>query len=457
MCVRQRQFRRRTLSPLLLLTLCVLAAACSPDSEGDPAQHHAGDQPKAPSDLAAFDDETTRDPSQQQAWDELEALGYLAVGDDEIIPGDALVRIYDPAHAYHGPTHFTSGHAPKAFLIGMDGRILHEWEYVLPTVVDPKRRFWRRMHLFENGDALAIFEGRGGGIAKIDALSNEIWALSNNAHHDLQVMNDGSIYLLTRTIEIDPKVHRRLPIHHDRVTKLSAGGEVLAQWSILDALRDTIWESEISYRDRGDLFHVNTLEVLDGSHTGGHPAFQQGRFLLSFRVTNALAVMDPVLGKIVWYEKGPWKSQHQPSLLANGNILLFNNYGSQKQGVQKQGLPKERARGAAKSDGGASERGPSEILEYDPVAQEVVWRYAGTPGEKKFYSGAAGSVARLPNGNLLASLSFQGRAVEITRAGRIVWEYRAPFEIEGKVPNTPEYVRHPADFPLDWIPAKRGE
>lgn len=190
---------------------------------------------------------------------------------------------------------------------------------------------------------------------------------------------------------------------------------------------------------------------------GGHPAFQQGRFLLSFRVTNALAVMDPVLGKIVWYEKGPWKSQHQPSLLANGNILLFNNYGSQKQGVQKQGLPKERARGAAKSDGGASERGPSEILEYDPVAQEVVWRYAGTPGEKKFYSGAAGSVARLPNGNLLASLSFQGRAVEITRAGRIVWEYRAPFEIEGKVPNTPEYVRHPADFPLDWIPAKRGE
>jgi hypothetical protein len=409
-------------SPLLLLTLCALAAGCSADSD--------------------------RDLEQQQAWDQLEALGYLAVGDDQTSPdGDAPVRSYHPAQAYNGPTHFTSGHAPKAFLIAMDGRVLHQWEYLLPTVVDPKRRFWRRMHLFENGDVLAIFEGRGGGIAKIDAGSNEIWALSNNAHHDLQVMEDGSIYLLTRTIEVDPKVHRRLPIHHDRVTKLSADGEVLAQWSILDALRGTIWESEISYRGRGDLFHVNTLEVLDGSHSGGHPAFQRGRFLLSFRVTNALALMDPVVGKIVWYQKGPWRSQHQPSLLANGNILLFNNHGSRKDGAAR----------ALASNGKATERGPSEILEYDPVARKVVWRYAGTPGQKKFYSGAAGSVARLPNGNLLASLSFQGRAVEITPAGRIVWEYRAPFEIDGKVPNTPEYVRLPRDFPLDWIPAESGE
>ncbi len=148
--------------------------------------------------------------------------------------------------------------------------------------------------------------------------------------------------------------------------------------------------------------------------------------------------MDPLLGKLVWYEKGPWKSQHQPSLLANGNILLFNNDGSSTQD------PKDPV---------ASESGPSEILEYDPMAREVVWRYAGSPDEKKFYSNLAGSVARLPNGNLLASLSFQGRAVEVTRDGRTVWEYRAPFEVNGKVANTPEYVRLPPDFPLDWIPS----
>jgi hypothetical protein len=262
-----------------------------------------------------------------------------------------------------------------------------------------------------------------------------IWALSNNAHHDLQVMDDGTIYVLTWTVELDPQVHRRLPILHDRVTKLSADGQVLQEWSILEALRGTPWEGEIGFREEGDIFHTNTLEVLDGSHSGGHRAFRKGRFLLSFRVTHALAVMDPFLGKIAWYEKGPWNSQHQPSLLANGNILLFNN----------NSVKKPVPAGAE-----AVEPGPSEILEYDPVAREVVWRYSGTPGEKKFYSSAAGSVARLPNGNFLASLSFQGRALEITPEGQIVWDYRAPFKIGSKVSNTPEYVRLSPDFPLGW-------
>ena len=325
----------------------------------------------------------------------------------------------------------------------MDGRILHEWEYVLPTVVEPKRRFWRRMHLFPNGDALAIFEGRGGGIAKVDKDSNEIWALSNGAHHDLHVEADGTIYVLTRTVEVDPALDPRLPIHHDRVTKLSPEGELLEEWSIIEALRGTPWEADLVYRDGGDLLHTNTLEVLDGSHAGGHRAFRAGRFLLSFRGTNALAVLDPFLRKVVWYEKGPWNAQHQPTLLPNGNVLLLNN--NSDGAVLAPGANNDW-RVATAGDAG----GPSEILEYDPVSREVVWRYAGTPGEKKFYTSLAGSVARLPNGNLLASLSFQGRALEVTPDGRIVWEYRTPFAIDGRVANSPEFVRLPADFPLDW-------
>lgn len=389
-----------------------------------------------------------RDPEQQRAWEQLEALGYLAIGDDAASPAEEPpVRIHRAGEAYEGPTYFTSGHAPKAFLIGMDGRVLHEWEYVLPTVVEPTRRFWRRMYLYPNGDALAVFEARGGGIAKIDARSNEIWAVTNNAHHDLHVMGDGTIFVLTRTIEIDPTINPTLPIHHDKVTKLSPDGDVLEEWSILEALRGTPWESEILYRNRGDILHTNTLEVLAGRHSGGHPAFRQGRFLLSFRGTNALAVMDPFIGKIAWYEKGPWSAQHQPSLLDNGNILLLNNNSR----VDPPDTPKGHLQAAVTDRDGASKAGPSEILEYDPVARKVVWRYAGAPGDKEFYTRAAGSVELLPNGNYLASLSFQGRAVEISRKGRIVWEYRAPFEIDGKIANTPEYVRLSADFPLDWV------
>jgi hypothetical protein len=379
------------------------------------------------------------DPDLKEAWDQLEALGYLATGEDAAPAdgGEPPVRIHVEGSAYAGPTYFSSGHASKAFLIDMDGRILHEWEYVLSTVVEPKRRFWRRMYVYPNGDALAVFEAKGGGIAKIDAQSNELWARTNGAHHDLQVMDDGSIFVLTRTVEIDPEIDRRLPIHHDRVTRLSADGEVLQEWSVVDALRGTPWESQLVYRDKGDLLHTNALEVLDGSHTGGHRAFRAGRILLSFWGTDALALLDPIMGKIVWYEKGPWRGQHQPSLLANGNILLLNN-----NPVVVDDSPVDEA--------GEKQPGPSEILEYDPVVRKVVWRYAGTAGEKNFFTSLSGSVALLPNGNYLASLSFQSRAVEITREGRIVWEYRSPFVIDGKVAHTPEFVRLPADFPIDW-------
>ena len=95
---------------------------------------------------------------------------------------------------------------------------------------------------------------------------------------------------------------------------------------------------------------------------------------------------------------GMWKFQHDPVILENGNILIFDNLGN---------------------------FGSSRVLEVNPMTQEVVWKYGDTPAEE-FVTVTCGGNQRLPNGNTLITESENGRAFEVTPAGRIVWEYRNP-------------------------------
>ena len=99
--------------------------------------------------------------------------------------------------------------------------------------------------------------------------------------------------------------------------------------------------------------------------------------------------------------RGPWLRQHDPDLLANGNILLFDNQGQCRPG------------------------GITRVIEVDPRTQEIVWTYAGTP-EEPFESEVRSSEARLPNGNTLITESDGGRLFEVTRPRRDRLELRQP-------------------------------
>jgi hypothetical protein len=65
------------------------------------------------------------------------------------------------------------------------------------------------------------------------------------------------------------------------------------------------------------------------------------------------------------------------------------------------------------------------LLEFDVPSREIVWQYAAE-NPVEFFSIFSGSAQRLPGGNTLASLSFAGRAVEVTPAGEVVWEFVSP-------------------------------
>ena len=63
-------------------------------------------------------------------------------------------------------------------------------------------------------------------------------------------------------------------------------------------------------RERGDIFHTNTVTFIDGRISGRVPAFKRGRVLVSLRVPSVIAVVDLTEGRVVWAHKGEFRRQH---------------------------------------------------------------------------------------------------------------------------------------------------
>lgn len=346
--------------------------------------------------------------------------------------------MHDAAAVSPGLSLYTSGHAAEAVLMDRDGRVLHRWRYPLRRLwpdlaADPdnaRLEYWRRAYLYPNGDLLGIYEGFG--IVKLDSRSNVLWSHRGGIHHDLEVLPSGEIWVLDRDGKVIPRIHPDKGILEDMVTVLGADGRVLRRISILESLEKSRWASLIGRTKReGDIFHTNTLEVLDGRFADRNPAFRKGNVLVSVLNLDALAILDPDREEAVWLRTGSWRRQHQPTFLANGRLLLFDNRGP----------------------------GPdrSRVIEIDPLTGETAWQFGGTP-EVDFFSKTLGSCQRLPNGNTLISESENGRAIEVTPAGRVVWEFYNPHRT-GKsgelVAVLFEMLRLPADFPFRGAAADR--
>jgi len=173
-----------------------------------------------------------------------------------------------------------------------------------------------------------------------------------------------------------------------------------------------------------DIFHTNSIFVLDGTLASRSPAFRQGNLLLSLHHFGLLAILDPEEGRIVWGLSGQWHGQHAARLLPTGRLLLFDNFGSM--------------------------HAASRALEVDPFTQEIVWSWGAGPGQQ-LYTEASGDVQRLANGNTLICESNFGRAVEVTPDGRVVWEFWNPNRAGAKgelIATLYQIRRLPGDLPF---------
>jgi len=374
-------------------------------------------------------------PEQEAKIRELESIGYLSGSR----PKHAVsgVVTYDTSSAYAGFNFYVSGHAPEAILTDMRGRVLHKWAYDFDKIW-PDRDFpenmegryhWRRAYLFENGDILAIHESIG--LIKLDKDSNLLWEYPGRCHHDLEVMDDGTIYVLARKARIIPRINETEPVVEDFIVRLDAEGTELDRVSILAAMENSEYAKLLRHMpDSGDILHTNTLEILDGRLAHKSPAFREGNALISILKVNVIAVIDLEAEVAAWAFRGRWRRQHQPTVLDNGRILLFDNGGSRAVN--------------------------SRVIEFDPVTREIPWSYTGTHWDR-FYSETCGSCIRLPNGNTLITESDNGRALEVTPDGTVVWEFISPHtagEENELVATLFEVIRLDPDFPMDWLPER---
>ena len=351
-----------------------------------------------------------RDPElTEEQIHEAEALGtlpYLAGTTAAAGERDGVVR-HDPSAASSGLNLVVSGHAPAAYLMDMTGEIVHEWRLPYPEVVPTRpptgsvmEKFWRRAWVYPNGDLLALFENIG--LLRLDGDSRQIWYYPGKTHHDLAIGDDGSIYVLTqRPSQLDFRGLRK-EIVDNHVTVLDAAGNEQRSISIVDSLLASDYQAtafQMLFNPLPDVLHVNSLRLLDGSLAERVPAFRRGNLLISSKNLNFIAVLDPEEERIVWALFNLWGGQHDPSVLANGSILLFDNYGLE---------------------------GRSRVVEFDPRTLEITWSYDGAP-QQPLYSKTCGLAQRLANGNTLVTETNAGRAVEVRPDGTVVWEYLSPF------------------------------
>ena len=339
--------------------------------------------------------------------------------------------------AVEGLTFYLSADRQGAKLIDMAGETVHEWQMRFRDVwADPRhvdepvaadKIRWRYAHLYPNGDVLAVFEARGAvphgyGLAKINADSEVIWKLGRRIHHQVEVTDEGTIY----AVEQIYRDLERSPIPNQPQIKAKEGSEILEDvivevgpngWEgdrirVLDAIIESPFRDILEtfpsrshrelYNERAwDPAHVNDVEVANAAVAETVPAVDAGDLLVSIRPLQAIVAIDPATHRAVWASRGIWTRQHDPDVLENGHLMVFDNLGQ------------------------AGPGGQSRILEINPRTNGVPWDYAGT-AQAPFYSFTEGSQQRLENGNVLITEAQRGRLVEVSRQGGIVWQYNNP-------------------------------
>lgn len=386
-----------------LVSLAVAAVLLSEDPQEAPAKI----APQVPSGRSADDSSLE---AQLQQLEKLRAIGYADFGPDELDSEERQsgVTVWDRSEASPGYNLYCSRITPEAFLMDMSGEVVHRWHYQ-----EAKRQIWDHAVMLDSGELVVLVKFSH--ILRLDWDSDLVWRHEFEVHHDIAPLHDGTFQVLLRELKPMHGVRVRLPV----LAHLSADGLEMDRWSgaerleeikesfgtdeFLDTVLDRLAKSG-ALEDAGsriyDYFHANTITILPKTPLGEADArFREGNLMICFRNVHQVLILDRDDKSIVWH----WGAEelerpHNPTMLDDGNILIFDN---------------------------GTERKYSRVVEIEPVSGEVVWEYAADPPES-FFTAQKGSAQRLPNGNTLVGGGDTGRAFEVTPEGRIVWEWWNP-------------------------------
>lgn len=325
---------------------------------------------------------------------------------------------HEPSKAYEGYTLFAPQFGDgEVLLLDMDGNEAHRWQMPFPPglygyLLPNGNLFYGGRLPAEPGTFFPTWEVfKGGAMMEVDWDGNIVWEHRDPAHHHdaRRTEAGGAIYLTLEPLpfEVQSKVKGGLPgtehkgqIWADRIVEVESEGRTTWEWRSwehLDPETDVITPTDL----RHEWSHGNTVVPLPG-----------GDVMASFRNISTVARISRETGEFVW--KLGWDllaQQHDPSLLPNGNVLIFNN------GTRRKAHPLVH----------------SSVMEVEPETGTVVWEYRDPSAVFSFFSSYESGAQRLPNGNTLICEGLAGRIFEVTPQREIVWEYVSPHYHRGPI------------------------
>ena len=332
--------------------------------------------------------------------------GLTASDDEKACPGYLL---YSPM----------SGDG-ETLLLDTKGEVVHRWDLPYPPglygyLLPNGNLFYGgkiRDDTWERFPAWKRF--KGGVMLEADWDGNIRWEhWDRDHHHDARrTPSGGAIYLTVEPVPDDlaGRVKGGVPgtdqegMWADVVVEVDASGQRIWEWRALDHL--DFETDQVTFNDlRDEWSHGNTVALLP-----------DGNVMVSFRNISTVAIIEKASGRFLWklgYDV--LSQQHDPSLLPNGNVLIFDN-GSHRRNLA---LPFSR------------------VIEVDPSTNEIDWEYQDSP-PYNFFSPYISGARRLPNGNTLITEGMFGRMFQVTPEGEVVWEYTNPhfyIDVEGMLVN----------------------
>jgi arylsulfate sulfotransferase len=188
-----------------------------------------------------------------------------------------------------------------------------------------------------------------------------------------------------------------------QIVRENAAGTIEFAWDAWDTIDVEEWA--------GDDNAKQTRTTTDFDHPNALSFDADGNYIVSWRNLDQIMAINSQTGAIIWriggvlgnYQfvndpLGGFRKQHSPTLLANGNLLVYDN-----------------GTGHNPQDTRAVEY----KLDHTAKTATMVWEYRHNP---PIYTAFVGWVERLASGNTWVGFSLAGRAVEVDPTGNVVWE-----------------------------------
>lgn len=293
----------------------------------------------------------------------------------------------------------------KIWLLDAAGDEIHAWDIdyakLDPAVEIGSQQAPHGMSLLPDGSVLVNFD-EDRFMGRFDACGDPVWAKEGYYHHSIEQAADGNFWTWRgegRTYDDYQFLEKIDPSTGQTIAEISLVDDVILATSQSRAIFQIpdgfeLLRSSDSNQQSRDLFHPNDVEELSPELSALFPQFEAGDLLISFQVTSLVAVLSADGATVKWWGYGPWSRQHDPDFSPDGRIAIFNNNNT---------------------------RNASNIMLVDPKNNAV--EQLPLSARARFFTDTRGKHQLLPNGNRLIVIPNEGRVIETSTEGELLWEF----------------------------------